>query len=453
MAINTRALEYELDALVKAFGCSGEDITIDYGESGATIDGTYVDYSSEDMREIKNRLKKHVYDLLSEKTGITLPWGTLTGIRPTKFPMDMFREGRSEEEVFRYMKDSFQTSDVKIKLAGNIAKKELEILKRLDLQSGFSLYIGIPFCPSRCFYCSFASYPADKRAKDMAGYVDCVIRELEEVSRLTKNRRLCSVYVGGGTPTALDEILLDKLLTSLDDLFDMDGVCEYTVESGRPDSITKEKLGVLKRHGVSRICINPQTMNDETLKIIGRKHSAKDIRDSFLLAREMGFDNINMDLILGLPKEGRDEVARTFDEIEKLRPDGITVHSLAVKRTAKLNLESEEYEDYTMINTDELVELAAERCNDMGLLPYYMYRQKNMKGNFENVGYAREGCEGIYNILMMEDIQDVVAVGAGTVSKIFASPGHAKRYDNVKDLDTYFERFSEVLAKKNNYYL
>ena len=384
--------------------------------------------------------------MLSDRTGISLPWGSLTGVRPTKFPLDMYKKMCSDDEIRSFMKRSFFTSDEKIGLSMGIAKRELQILDRLDLNHGFSLYIGIPFCPSRCFYCSFASYPIEKYREKADEYVECLIRDLKILSAERRGKKLCSVYIGGGTPTSLSAALLDRLLGALDSCFDMGSVYEFTVEAGRPDSVDKEKLMILKAYGVSRISINPQTMNDETLRIIGRNHSSKDIKSAFGMAREIGFDNINTDLILGLPNEGGREVSHTFDEIEKLAPESVTVHSLAVKRTAKLNMESELYSGYDMKNTDDLIHLSRARCEEMKLYPYYMYRQKNMKGNFENVGYAKSGREGIYNIIMMEDVQDIAALGAGTVTKTVLPDGKLLRRDSPKDLGLFLGQHGQKNA-------
>ena len=413
------------------------DLEIMYSDTGVCIDGTCFEMASDDKSRSRNELKRALYQVLSGRTGRQLPWGSLTGVRPTKFPIDMYKKGCTEDEIRAFMRQSFFTSDKKIELSMGIAKRELEILRRLDLKGGFSLYVGIPFCPSRCFYCSFASYPIDRYPHKAEGYIERLIEEMRRIASKRMDSRLCSVYVGGGTPTALSATLLDRLLCALDESFDMGGAYEYTVEAGRPDSLDSEKLEVLRRHRVSRISINPQTMNDDTLRIIGRNHTSQDIKRAFYMAREAGFDNINMDIILGLPDEGIKEVSHTLDEIEALSPESITVHSLAVKRTAKLNMESERYSDYGMVNTGELVELCADRCEEMGCLPYYMYRQKNMKGNLENVGYAKKGREGIYNILMMEDIQDIEAIGAGTVSKTILPSGRIDRRDSPKELELF----------------
>ena len=269
-------------------------------------------------------------------------------------------------------------------------------------------------------------------------------------------KRLDTVYIGGGTPTTLEPEQLDRLLTELERGFDMENVRELTVEAGRPDSVTEEKLRVLKEHGVGRISINPQTMNDKTLEIIGRRHSAAQVEEAFWLARKAGFDNINMDIILGLPGEGIDEVRATLERISALKPESLTVHSLAIKRAAALNIWREKYIDLKFENSDEIVSLAAEYAKKIGCEPYYMYRQKNMAGNLENVGYALPGRECIYNILIMEEKQTIIAVGAGASTKVVFDAGSSspriERVENVKDLTSYIERIDEMIMRKKNFF-
>ncbi len=271
-----------------------------------------------------------------------------------------------------------------------------------------------------------------------------------------RQRTLDSVYIGGGTPTTLEAGQLDRLLTSLKELFDFSRVKEFTVEAGRADSITEEKLQVLYRHGVSRISVNPQTMNQGTLDIIGRKASVEQVERAYRLARSVGFDNINMDLILGLPGELERDVQYTMDRVTALAPDSLTVHSLAIKRASRLNRWLQENRDAMgerialLRNTDETMRIAEESAAKLGLVPYYLYRQKNMSGNFENVGYAREGKFGLYNILIMEEKQTIVACGAGSVSKRVYPDGRIERSENVKDVAQYIERIGEMIERKKH---
>ena len=408
-----------------------------------------------DRKSVKNEAKRLVHDVMKQQTGKDLPWGTLTGIRPTKIPMSLYERKKplTDDAVYDYMKNNYYVSDEKIDLSRDIAKREIRILRNIDYRDGYSLYIGIPFCPSTCLYCSFTSYNIDAYKKKVDEYVDSVIKEIDYVANTFKDKKLNTVYFGGGTPTTLTDVQLDKLITKVKDSFDFTYVQEFTVEAGRPDSITREKLQVLKKHGVSRISINPQTMKQETLDIIGRKHTVSQVIDAFNMAREEGFDNINMDFIVGLPNEGIEDVRYTMEETLKLNPDSITVHSLAIKRAARLNMFKDEYKELSIENNKEIMSLTAEYAKKMGMKPYYLYRQKNIAGNMENVGYAKEGCEGIYNILIMEEKQTIIALGAGSVTKyVYPDGERIERVDNVKNVDLYIERIDEMIERKINFF-
>ncbi len=398
-------------------------------------------------KETKTNLKNALYTILSEQTGKTLPWGTLTGIRPTKIPMGMLEEGKSDEEILYHMEKELLCSQEKSQLSLDIAKRERKILEQIDYENGYSLYIGIPFCPTTCLYCSFTSYPIVSWEKRMDEYIQALFREIEYTAEYFKNKKLNTIYFGGGTPTTLSANYLDLLLTKVEESFDLTFLQEYTVEAGRPDSVTRDKLEVLKRHPVTRISINPQTMKDETLKIIGRRHTVQQVKDVYSMAREMGFDNINMDLILGLPNEGAEDVRHTMEELRILKPDNITVHSLAIKRAARLNMFRDQYKDLRFENSEEMMDITAQYAREMGLLPYYLYRQKNMAGNLENVGYALPGKAGIYNILIMEEKQTIVALGAGATTKAVWKD-HIERAENVKDVGIYIEQIEEMIARK-----
>ncbi len=401
-----------------------------------------------DRRSTKNRLKQNIYNLLSKYTGKTLPWGTLTGIRPTKIPMAMLEAGSQETEIETYMQKEYGTSKEKIGLSIQIAHRERKLLKRLDGQTGYSLYIGIPFCPSTCLYCSFTSYPVSVWKGRLDDYLDALEKEIAYAAQHFAGKHLNSLYIGGGTPTTLPPRQLDRLLHTLSIRFDFSHLLEYTVEAGRPDSISQEKLEVLRRYGITRISINPQTMKQETLDLIGRRHTTAQAIESFYLARSLGFDNINMDLIMGLPQETLEDAQDTLNQIKKLGPDSVTVHSLALKRAARLQMFKEDYAGLTMVNTQAHLDAAAAACRQMGMYPYYLYRQKNMAGNFENVGYAKDGKEGLYNILMMEEKQTIVACGAGSVSKRVYPDGRIERCENVKDVASFIERIDEMIERK-----
>ena len=311
------------------------------------------------------------------------------------------------------------------------------------------MYVGIPFCPTTCLYCSFTSFPIEKYRKKVDLYLDAVIKEIKYLGIKLKNRELNTVYIGGGTPTTLEPNQLDRLINALKDNFDFSTVVEFTVEAGRPDSITEDKIMVLKKHGVNRISINPQTMNEKTLEIIGRKHTVSQVKEAFAIARKCGMDNINMDFIVGLPGENAQMVKYSMEEALKLNPDGITVHSLALKRASRLNVEKDRYCDMTMENSSRLMKITEEYAGKMEMVPYYMYRQKNMVGNQENVGYSKVGKEGIYNILMMGDYQNVWAAGAGAVTKLLSKDRkEGKRIDTLKNVDLYIDRIDEMIERK-----
>ena len=396
----------------------------------------------------KDCFKRFLYRTLCEITGKTLPWGNLTGIRPTKIAYGMLDEEKSHEEILNFLQEKHYVSEEKALLSIDIAERERELLKDVHYEGGYSLYIGIPFCPTTCLYCSFTSYPIAAYRKMVDDYVDCVIKEMEYTAKRYAHKILDSVYIGGGTPTTLEAEQLDKLIGRLKELFDFTTVKEFTVEAGRADSITREKLEVLYRHGVTRISVNPQTMKQETLDIIGRRATVEQVLEAYKLAREVGFDYINMDLILGLPGDLEPDVQNTIDRVVELNPDSLTVHSLAIKRASRLNQWIQENGVSMLHNTDETMRIAAEGAKKLGMDPYYLYRQKNMSGNFENVGYARPGKLGLYNILIMEEKQTIVACGAGTITKRVFPDGRIERCDNVKDVALYIEKIDEMIERK-----
>ena len=410
----------------------------------------------QNRQAVKNTLKRSLYDLLEKGSGQTLPWGTLTGIRPTKIPMKLLEEGRSQEEIASYMRETYFTSEEKIALSIAIAERERKLLEKIDYENGYSLYIGIPFCPSPCLYCSFTSYPLSAWSRQVDAYLDALEREIDFTAQKFYHKKLNSIYIGGGTPTTLEPHQLDRLIRKIKCSFDLKDCVEFTVEAGRPDSITEDKLKVLRKNGISRISINPQTMKQETLDLIGRHHTVEQTVESFRLARELGFDNINMDLIIGLPGESLADVRDTMEKVTELAPDNVTVHSLAIKRAARLTIFKDRYQDMQMLNTQEHMDLCAEYCGRLGLMPYYLYRQKGMAGNMENVGYAAPGKAGVYNILIMEEKQTIMALGAGATTK-FVLPEknpdgshRIERVENVKDVKNYLERIDEMIARKIN---
>ncbi len=402
-----------------------------------------------DRGDTKNRLKRAVYQILSSYTKKTLPWGTLTGIRPSKIVLRLIEEGRSEEEIRSYMMETYLISDEKMDLSYQVAGTEYDLLKPIHYEEGYSLYIGIPFCPTTCLYCSFPSYAIASFKGQVDRYLDALEQELQFVGENLVDKTLDTIYVGGGTPTSLSATQLDRLFTMIEKYLDLSHLLEYTVEAGRPDSITKDKLLTMKSHHVSRISINPQTMKQETLNLIGRHHTIEELHTAYDLARQIGFSSINMDLILGLPGEDVNDVRHTLQEVAKMKPDNLTVHSLAIKRSSRLNIEWDSYRDYVMENSDVHMNLAYETAKALGLKPYYLYRQKNMAGNLENVGFASPGLEGLYNVLIMEEKQTIMALGAGSACKFVTDGGRTvTRCENVKDVDTYIDRIQEMIQRK-----
>lgn len=410
---------------------------------------TKVFYQDQDKRELFDTMKSALYQGLSKKTGEGLPWGSLTGVRPTKIVMGMLEEGMDDEAIREFLEKKYFVSSAKVELSLDVAEREKHLLEKIDYQNGYSLYVGVPFCPTTCLYCSFTSFPIGVWKKKTNAYVDAVLKELQYTAEAFKKKKLDTIYFGGGTPTTLEPEQLDRILSFIEEHFDLSNLKELTVEAGRPDSVTKEKFEVLKKHKVSRISINPQTMNQKTLDLIGRRHSVEQVIEAYELARECGFDDINMDLIVGLPGETMEDVQYTMEKVKELAPDNLTVHSLAIKRAAALKMKLDNYKN-SITNTNEIIEMTAQYAKSMELNPYYLYRQKNMAGNFENVGYAKDGKEGLYNILIMEEVQTIVACGAGTVTKRVYEDGHIERCDTVKDVNMYIEKIDEMIERKRN---
>lgn len=477
ISFNQKEFEYDAYTLVKAFYPQDEIemfytedgekdvsvydllLTITYGtkialtllgkESDEVLSECEPYCEADDRKERKNRLKQMLYRMLKEKTGKELPWGNLTGIRPTKIAMGLIESGMSNVETAEYMRKTYYTSNEKTALAITIANREREILKDIDYENGYSLYVGIPFCPSICLYCSFSSSPLSRWKDQVDDYLDALCRELDFIAEEMKDKTLDTIYIGGGTPTTLEPYQLTRLLSHIQEKFPVYQAKEYTIEAGRPDSITKEKLMAIREFPVTRISVNPQTMNQVTLDIIGRKHTVEDTRHAFSEARECGFDNINMDLIVGLPGESYEDVKHTLEEVKALAPDSITVHSLAVKRAARLNMFKDQYKEMTFENNQEIMDMSMRYAQECGMGPYYLYRQKNICGNLENVGYAKADKAGIYNILIMEEKQSIMAAGAGASTKfVFEHGERIERAENVKDVTNYITRIDEMIQRK-----
>lgn len=382
----------------------------------------------------------------------TIPWGTLVGIRPVKRVVSMLNSGMSEAEVEKVLKDEFEVSDKKNKLAMSIAKTEIEVISTLP-ENAICLYIHIPFCPSRCAYCSFASLPVSEMQHFIEPYFYALFDELDTIKKIVEdmNFSVVSVYIGGGTPTSILSIELDNLLNKLEKTFDLSKCREFTIEAGRPDTITKSKLEVMKKHNINRISINPQSMNQKTLSVIGRKHSVEQIYEAYNLAKEMGIKIINMDIIAGLPQETLSEFSNTVDKVLELCPENITVHTMSIKRASRINQTG----DFGTLPhnelVDEMVDYAHEKLSENGYKPYYLYRQKNILGDLENTGFFKENTQGLYNICMMEEVKTVISAGVGAVTKL-VKPGKIERIFNVKDVREYLNRAEEMRERKKYIY-
>lgn len=403
---------------------------------------------------LKEEIKKSVFKYLAKETQINHPWGTLIGIRPSKIALELINEGKSYDEIITFYYQHFYASRQKAELCIKIAALEKKLVNSVEKK--ISVYIGMPFCPTRCIYCSFTSNPIAKCRKIVEPYLTALKCEITAVAQYIKKSKLklqC-VYFGGGTPTSINDKQFESLMNFIyKTLIIGNNIEEFTVECGRPDSITVSKLEAMKKSMVNRISINPQTMNDDTLKLIGRTHSVCDVIEKFELARSMGFDDINMDIIVGLPGESSLQVQNTCLAIEKLRPDSITAHGLSIKRGSQMHEQMLSNNLFKIASQCELLDMyeqTSKLAEKLNMHPYYMYRQKNMVANMENVGYCGEGKEGIYNIQMIEERQSIAACGAGGVSKIvFLEENRIERQFNVKDVREYIKRSDEMIQKKS----
>lgn len=422
-----------------------------------TLGFKYKDYCKEESlgEDVKNSLRRFLFLCLRDLTNDIYPWGILIGIRPSKIALKLIDDGYTEEEVIEIFKEKYLAHEDKAKLCINVAKAEERIVNK-D-KNNIAIYIGMAFCPTKCLYCSFTSNPISANKKFIVPYLDALIKEIEGMSDYIKEKNLNieSVYFGGGTPTSVNEEEFSKIMKVIYDNFIKDNsVEEFTVECGRPDTLTKNKLQTMKEYKVDRISINPQTMNDRTLKLIGRTHSSKDIKEKFIMARELGFNDINMDIIIGLPGETHEDLIHTKNEILNLKPDSITVHGLALKRGSRMYEEFILKKGMRITPQEEIIKMYEESrdlAENLGISPYYMYRQKNMVGNMENLGYAKIGKECIYNIQMIEEKQTIIALGAAAVSKvIFLEEDRLERFPNLKDIHEYISRVDEMIEKKKN---
>ncbi len=407
----------------------------------------------ERFRQIKMAVS-HVYlSVLQDFTGIRQKWGILTGIRPTKLLHKMLREGMNKEVAHKKLKEEYLITDEKIQLMQSIVDRQLAVIPDLyNLQEEVSIYIGIPFCPTKCAYCTFPAYAIQGKQGRVDSFLAGLHYEIQEMGRWIKEKgiKITTIYFGGGTPTSITAEEMDVLYDEMYQSFpDVKSVREVTVEAGRPDTITREKLEVLNKWNIDRISINPQSYIQETLKAIGRHHTVEETIEKFHMAKEMKMNNINMDLIIGLPGEEVPEFAYTLEETEKLMPESLTVHTLSFKRASEMTQNKEKYKVANRTEIEKMMNLAESWTSEHGYAPYYLYRQKNILGNLENVGYALPGQDSMYNILIMEEVQTIIGIGCGAASKfIHPKTGKITQFSNPKEPNAYNLTFKEYTEKK-----
>ncbi|WML32150.1 coproporphyrinogen III oxidase [Neobacillus sp. OS1-32] len=411
------------------------------------------DSDKERFKQVKNAVS-HVYlTVLQDFSGITQKWGILTGVRPTKLLHKKIQAGIPMEAAHQQLKADYLITDEKIQLMQQIVDRQLSVVPDLySLRQEVSIYIGIPFCPTKCAYCTFPAYAINGRQGSVDSFLGGLHYEMRKIGEWLKERgiKITTVYYGGGTPTSITaeemDLLYEEMYTSFPEVA---GIREITVEAGRPDTITPEKLAVLKKWNIDRISINPQSYIQETLKAIGRHHTVEETIDKFHLARSAGMNNINMDLIIGLPGEGVTEFAHTLAETEKLMPESLTVHTLSFKRASEMTKNKDRYRVADRTEVEKMMELAQDWTAAHGYVPYYLYRQKNILGNLENVGYSLPTQESIYNIIIMEELQTIIGLGCGASSK-FIDPvsGKITHFANPKDPKSYNDNFEAYTDEK-----
>jgi len=432
----------QYEELVKLFLTNDEFKIITEESSDDEITKTFV------FDGDKNRIKRDIYKYLSDETGEFPKWGILTGIRPVKLAGELYDKMQDREAVQKYLNTEYLMSDEKAELILDMYEYQQKELGKPPIDSA-GIYIGIPFCPTRCLYCSFTSNPY-KNDKAEA-YLDALFKEISYVGHGMKETGIIaeSIYIGGGTPTSLNADQLNRLLLHIKDSFDLSYVREFTVEAGRPDTITGEKLQVLLDHGVERISVNPQTMHDETLVTIGRAHTVQQTRDAFELADEYNIPVINADLIAGLPDESAEDFIETLNEVLNYGPENITLHTLAVKRSSRLKELDENFHKRQPLVTETMLTDAKNILTKAGYKPYYLYRQKNIAGSTENIGYCKDDTLSLYNVRIMEEAQSIIALGAGGITKVYyPEENRLERIPNVSNYEIYIERIDEMLERK-----
>lgn len=430
-------------------------VVTEIGDKKITVDARVYDKHKaesvfiDENTDVQTALSVLFYNVFAEILGINPPWGILYGVRPARL-VHRLSDEFGEKKAREILENKYLVTPDKASLALEVMKRENKIIA-LSGKNSFSLYISIPFCPSRCSYCSFVSHSIENTVKLIEPYVDLLLKEVEETGRIAKelNLKLESVYFGGGTPTTLSAKDLSRLFSAIEKNFDLSTVREYTVEAGRPDTVTREKLEALKAAGVSRISINPQTFNDDVLKTIGRKHTSAETVQAYNLARKCGFDNINMDLIAGLPKDNLNSFINSVDTAVYMGAESVTVHTLALKSGAYMATRDSAFDVADKIATAEMVKYSNEKLGSSGYYPYYMYRQSKSLGNLENVGWCKDGLDCLYNVFMMDETHTVLSVGAGAVIKLKSQQtGKIERIYNYKYPYEYIDKFDDILTRK-----
>lgn len=407
----------------------------------------------EQFKQVKNVVLRVFLSVLQEYTNIVQKWGVLTGIRPTKLLHMKLQAGKTKEEAHQELKEQYLITDDKIQLMQDIVDRQLAAVPDLHELSGeVSIYIGIPFCPTKCAYCTFPAYAINGRQGSVNSFLGGLHYEMREIGKWLKenNIKITTVYYGGGTPTSITAEEMDMLYEEMYESFpDVKNIREITVEAGRPDTITADKLKVLQKWNIDRISVNPQSYTQETLKAIGRHHTVEETIEKFHLSREMNMNKINMDLIIGLPNEGVTEFSHTLKESQKLLPESLTVHTLSFKRASEMTQNKRKYKVADRYEISQMMDMATEWTKENGYKPYYLYRQKNILGNLENVGYAFPGQESIYNIMIMEEKQTIIGLGCGASSKfVHPKTGVITRFANPKDPKSYNDGFKHYTEEK-----
>lgn len=433
--LSAQASLYKDNVLLADFSLRGHDLVLEK-------------YSLKKLK--KTLVIKTIHNVLKAYYKVSPDYGILTGVRVVKILITAKKNLRNPDEINHILLDTYEVKEEKVKLLWDILEIEEKYIDDNINKTNYNLYIGIPFCPSKCTYCSFTSY-VNWSDKKLNTYLETLTYEIDKTIELAKKRNLNlhTIYFGGGTPSVLNEDQINMIFGTLKKHYDLSQIEEITFEAGRPDTISLDKLICLKDNHVNRISINPQTMNDDTLSAIGRNHKSREIIEKYFMAKSIGFKTINMDIILGLPGEDEADVKRTIEIIADLCPENITVHSLAYKKKSELLRESRVLlKDYDLI--DKMHQAVNEVCREKGYKPYYMYRQKNIKGNSENIGYTKKDREGVYNMVIIEELETILACGLGASSKIITGENKHEPVRNFKSLEEYTNRIQEIINKKNN---